>query len=195
MDIKFDFILKEYDEMFSEKRYYDGRFSSLLSLYLSLITFTVSAVAIVSSIINFQSNILNGAICIIDSISGLLIFISLYFNRINYVKVCRQINSIRNFCLINNCSEFATHNHMYTNDKFPKYFMKNTIHFIFMYFVATLNSLFLMFAIFAFICGLNMITGIVIGVVLAVCTAITQILIVSLVAKKRDNKIENITTF
>lgn len=195
MEIKFDFLLKEYEEMFSEKRYYDSRFSSLISLYISLITFTVSISAVVTSIVNFQSTILNAIICLLDCISGILIFISLYFNRINYVKVCRQINSIRKFCLENNCKQFEQYNHMYTNDKFPKYLMKNTIHFIFMYFIAVMNSIFLLISLLAFLHKANLTLAIIIAIVSSIVVAISQILIVNCVAKKRDNKSDLTSTF
>ncbi len=193
--MNFDFLLKEYDEMFSEKRYYDGRFSSLMSLYLSLITFTISAVTIVSNVVNFQSSTLNGVICLVDSISGFLVFVSLYYNRINYVKVCRQINSIRNFCLTNNCPQFSSCNHMYTNDKYPKYLMKNTIHSVFMYFVATLDSFFLTISIIAFVYDLNLIIRIVIGVALGICACFAQIILANSLFKKRDKHEERISSF
>lgn len=194
-NIKLDYLLKEYDEMFSEKRYYDGRFYSLISLFISLITVTVSAVAVIGNIIKFQSNVINGIICLIDSIVGGIIFISLYFNRINYVKVCRQINAIRNFCLNNNCSEFLPYNHMYTNDNFPKYHMKKSIHFILMCFLAICNSIFLSLTVLAFVYNLKHILSIILSSITFICSITLHMLFLIINTKKRDQKSDKTKSF
>ena len=194
-NVKFDFLLKEYDEMFAEKRYYDGRFYSLLSLYISLITFTVTAVVIVTNVISFQANVLNGIVSLFDCLVGIIIFISLYFNRVNYVKVCRQINAIRNFCLRNYCSDFAPFNHMYTNDKFPKYNMLKSIHFILMVFLAVCNSIFLSFAILLFLYSYFQILSFILAALFCLLVVAAQILLLDFNTKKRDMNNDSSQTF
>ncbi len=195
MSINYDFILTEYKEMFSEKRYYDGRFSSLIALYISLITFTISETVIVQGVANISMNIINAVVALMCFLAGILIFLSLYFNRVNYVKVCRQINAIRQFCLKNNIPEFAEFNHMYVDDKFPKYFMKKSIHFIFFYFIAILNGIFSFFSLFLFFYEQALLLAIILGILVGIIIVFMEIFLVSYLSLLRDRKETNINVF
>ena len=194
--MKTDFLLQEYEEMFAEKRHYDTRFSTLVSFYFSILTVTVSAISIISALSNLQIELFEMAISFVISIVGLMVLLSLYYNRVNYVKVCRQINAIRAFCLDNDIPTFKESNHMYTNDAYPKYYMRNSIQFLFFYFFAICNGFFFSFFLVKLLSFIKLVSfNYIYVIILTVGLFILQSLIIRISTKKRDKEGKKVAKF
>ena len=182
----YDWLLKEYEEMFSEKRYYDGRSSSLISLYFVFITIIVSIIAGANNIIEGVVESFYSILLATISLMGIFIVINMYFNRTNYVRVCRQINAIRSFCLMNQIPRFIDDNKMYTDPGFPLYYMPNSMHLVFMHFIMMMNSIFVALAI---IVGLDYHTfGTVVAVSFFAVTLIIQVFALRQLLINRDKR-------
>ena len=136
-----EFLLQEFSQMFEEKRHYDNRLFSFITMLFALLTINVSVVAFVyeSSIKDIQY--LAIALSLIQIIAGLVVVTSLYHNRVSYVKVCRQINSIRLCSLTSLPSEYGFRNLMYINPEYPQYLKLDSMHLIVIVFVIAINSM------------------------------------------------------
>jgi len=188
---RYDWLLKEYEQMFNEKRHYDGRFFSLLSFFMAFVTICVSVVVGVNDIIKDTSvSIFPVFFCMVGAV-GFIILVNMYYSRVNYVKVCRQINSIRQFCLVNQIPSFERENKMYLNPEFPHFYMLNSMHLIVMHFLVLINSFFIGLS-FLFITEFRLWNAAV-SIIIFLLLSSVQTLVLRSSLKKRDIQ-ETLTT-
>ena len=192
-DIKTDFLLKEYEEMFEEKRHHDSRFQALVSFYFWILTATVSVISIINALkdnetlsihqLQLTEILMSFIICII----GVMVLLSLYFDRVNYIKTCKQINAIRAFCLDNEIPSFKNKNRMYVNDAYPKFYRKKSTAFLFFYFFSTCNGVFFSFFVIKLLSFLSIISfSLPLFIILAIILFVIQTMIIRVSTKKRD---------
>lgn len=147
------FLLAEYGECFNHMRHYD-------SMNLSIATFTFTFYSIIATI-SFgiweyfkDSNIVHlplflGLFLLFNSLSGFLIILTLARNRLYFVKVARQVNSLRKKFV--SISSIDYENLLYTDPKVPVASNKSSSQVILLNFIAFVNSAFLATSIYFFI--------------------------------------------
>ena len=182
----YDWLLKEYEQMFSEKRYYDGRSSALVSLYFVFITIMVSVIAGANNFTEEPATSFYAVPLAAASLIGMVIVVNMYFNRTNYVRVCRQINAIRDFCISNQIPSFKDRNKMYLDADFPQYYMSNSIHLVFMHLVILINSVFICLAFL--ICTGYELPSIAVTVSIFTVSLFAQAYVLRHLLKNRDKK-------
>lgn len=170
--------------MFEEKRHYDNRLFSFITMYFTLLTISASVVSFI------PESIRNNIVMILSTIqilAGVVVIISLYFNRVSYVKVCRQINTIRDFSLKNNAKSFAKNNIMPIDSCYPKYFKPDSLQFFIITLIICINSICIGILNF---CIFNEIS---ISMILVALSIICQSLINAFLLMKRDKNLRRKT--
>lgn len=126
--MKTEFLFKEYDECFSQLRFYDERQNSLLK-YTVTISSTVATVLTglitTAKITPAQLLVVGATTAFVVFIGLCVLFLCMVQNRLYFTYVARQINAIRSFMLKKECPEF-TDNQMYTSTTFPAFKWRST---------------------------------------------------------------------
>ena len=89
-----EFLLSEYEQMFTEKRHTDGRFMFLISLYFTIITISVSVFAVLYNLdgIHFENAMSVFAyVFLLVAVLGMIIVAAMCFNRVNNVKAPAKV--------------------------------------------------------------------------------------------------------
>ena len=143
------FLLSEYNQCYEHMRHYD-------TTRLSLVKFTLSFYSIIATIVfailEYYSDKSNndiylnmGLVLFFVWLSGLFIITMLSRNRVDFVKVARQVNSIRKELIALNRISFK--NFLYVDD-FPDAYNPKSTHILLLYFISFVNAVFFLFAIF-----------------------------------------------
>ncbi|HEX7575018.1 MAG TPA: hypothetical protein VF360_01465, partial [Candidatus Methanoperedens sp.] len=143
------FLLGEYNQCYEHMRHYDNTRLSLAEFALSFYSIIAT---IVFAILEYYSEKMNnyiyleiGLFLFFVSFSGFLIINMLAQNRADFVKVARQVNSIRKELIALNRISFK--NFLYV-DSFPNAYNSKSTHILLLYFVSFVNAVFFSFAIF-----------------------------------------------
>ena len=126
-DIKNAFLIKEYELCFEQLRFYDNRSSTLLKYLFTLTTSVATAqFAIYKLTKSFDSNYYGclSFLSLIVFVSSLLLFMAMVQNRLYFVQIARQINSIRGFFTEINPND-GFNNQLYTSTDFDAFKMKS----------------------------------------------------------------------
>lgn len=126
-NIKNTFLLKEYELCFEQLRFYDNRGSTLLKYLFTLTTSVATAqFAIYKLTKSFDANYFGclSFLSLIVFISSLLLFMAMVQNRLYFVQIARQINSIRGF-FANINPDDGFNNQLYTSTDFEAFKMKS----------------------------------------------------------------------
>lgn len=125
-----DFLLKEYEECYKQIRFYDERMERLIK-YL----FMVSYASLIGIYYIFKSNNINYSnfntfnnnvlmilvlISVFDFLFSVFVLLSLIKNRIYFVIVAKQMNSIRNY-FISKIEDFSNQMYISTNIEIFKF--------------------------------------------------------------------------
>ena len=142
-----EFLLSEYEQMFTEKRHTDGRFMYLVSLYFTIITISVSVFAAVYKPEGEQDKstvFIFACVFMLVALFGMIIFSAMCFNRVNNVRAIRQINHIRKQYLDSFPDEhrpFIRNYIMIIDANRPRYHMLDSTHLVFIYSIAIFSSI------------------------------------------------------
>jgi tryptophan-rich sensory protein len=136
--IMMEFLIQEYSQMFDEKRHYDNRLFSFVTMYFALLTISASVASFTYESLGRNIVLI---LTLIQALAGIVVVICLYKNRVSYVKACRQINSIRKFCLEKSCKDFLVQNIMPVDSGYPKFFKLDSLYFSVVIFIICINAI------------------------------------------------------
>lgn len=177
-----EFLRQEYSEMFNEKRHYDNRIFLFVTMYFTLLTICISVISFSYESLENDAVYLIIILAIIQMFAGITVAISLYHNRVSLVKACRQINSIRKFCLKNGSEEFFEYNIMPLKSDYPSFLKMSSLHFAVIVFVFSINSI-CVGVLFFYLWSI-----IVVSLFLMAITMILQLAIYIFLLEKKDKK-------
>lgn len=176
-----DFLMHEYSQLYDEKRHYDNRSFSFITMYLALLTICISVVSFAFDSLGNNTRYLIIALSGIQVLTGVVVVVSLYYNRVSAVKSYRQINAIRRYCL--KTESFPGYiNMMKIECDDPNYFKLDSMHFFMAALIICLNS------VCAGILGGSAFGSIVCFVLFAILAFISQIIPYVAFLMKRDTK-------
>lgn len=175
-----EFLIQEFSQMFEDKRHYDNRLFSFITIYFALLTISISVASFTYGSLKENMRFIILTLSLIQVLAGIVVVISLYYNRISYVMVCRQINSIRKYSLSNGTGNFFEYNVMPLNYHYPKFFMANSLHFVVTALIFFANAIclgILLYCIFRIISW---------SILLTVIYFVLQLVIYTYLLKQRD---------
>lgn len=117
-----DFLFKEYEECFTQLRYYDDRETSFMKYYYALATAVISAQYALFKTLGRGTDDFNNsliALSFVSFLAGVLFYVGMLRNRVYFVYAARQINALRGY-LLSNDPGFGR-NQMYTTIDVPTY--------------------------------------------------------------------------
>ena len=145
------FLEKEYSTCMEQLRFYDTRHNELLKYLVSLTSAVATASFALFQYLTAKSAyyfalqaILSGVVFI----GGLLLFFAMTENRLYFIRVARQINSIRNYCLKTIAKKFEKENQLWRNKAMPA-FRFGSIHTYQLIGAAMINAIFLCICIYS----------------------------------------------
>ncbi len=130
-----EFLYKEYELSYEQLRFYDQKHSTLQRFVFTLCSSVATALFAIlkfigsptTSFYQFQS-----LISFLLFVATLICYLSLIQNRLYFVFVARQLNSLRGHFLDTEAQAFRAKNQMYTSTDFPaaKWSSLHTLQFI-----------------------------------------------------------------
>lgn len=146
------FLIAEYNQSFEQMRHYNKMQSNLISFslsgYMAILSLACAIYEFVKSY-DFKIRILS-LLLIISSFMGGFLLLLFIRNRLYYVIVARQINSLRNYFLNNSKLNYIDYNKLYLSPDNPKNYNIWSTDSIFIYSISFINSLLFASGIFIF---------------------------------------------
>jgi hypothetical protein len=187
-----EFLLSEYEQMFTEKRHTDGRFMFLVSLYFTIITISVSVFAVVYNLdgVHFENAMSVFAyVFLLVAVLGMIIVAAMCFNRVNNVKAIRQINHIRKYYLDSlkkQCKKFVNGYVMESDSKKPRFHMLDSTQLIFMYSISILSSISMGMSLYLFMRAFPENLYIIMPIIVSVIILAMQVCLLLYKLRKKD---------
>ena len=136
------FLVSEYEQCFEQMRHYNA-----ISISLTKFVFTGFA-AIASGAFalfkylegqNYQ-NIVIGGILLLTFVTGVIFLTLMLRNRVYFIFVARQVNSLRNYFLSNMDVDYIKYNVCYIDPSFPRAFNLWSTYTLLFFIVALINA-------------------------------------------------------
>ncbi|MDD2468758.1 MAG: hypothetical protein PHI97_32695 [Desulfobulbus sp.] len=140
---KNDYLHKEYELCFAQLRYYDDRNASTLQYLFTLTSGVATAQFAVYKFLGGPSVGFFGCqtfLSCVVFVATLLLYLIMLQNRLYFVSMARQLNSIRGYLMATEASEFRG-NQLYTSTDFPA-LKPSSVHTFQLLGAALLSSLF-----------------------------------------------------
>lgn len=151
-DRKVTFLMQEFNQCFTQMRHYDSKRITLAQYAFSFYSAIVTATIALNKFFYYERNIYNidfslTLLLLLGSVIGFAIVVILVRNRIYFVMVAKQVNSIRNTLLnLSSLSQIKFDNFCPTNTNKPKLYNVESTHLKLIFLLSLINSVFLCFA-------------------------------------------------
>lgn len=115
-----EFLHKEYEMCYAQLRFYDNRQTNLMKFLFAITTSSAGGIFAVYKFFGAATKDFHTALCFfafVVAIGAALLTLSMVQNRLYFVYIARQINSIRGFLLSSEAPDFKG-NQLYTSSDF-----------------------------------------------------------------------------
>lgn len=147
-----EFLYKEYELSYQQFRFYDERQSDLLKFVFVLTSSIVTAQFAILKFIGSPTNsfyLFQTLISFLLFLAILICYISMVQNRLYFVYIARQINSLRGYFLETEAQEFKDKNQLYTSTDFSAVKL-SSLHTLQMIGVSIVSTLFGSISVYSF---------------------------------------------
>lgn len=151
-----DYLLKEYELCFEQLRYYDTRHTSILTYLFSLTSAVATAQFAVFKFLKEATSqffVCQAFLCVVVFVATLLLFLAMLQNRLYFVYIARQLNSLRGYLMRTEADGF-TENQLYTSTDFPA-LKPSSVHTFQLLGAALISSMFAGLSVYASIQALT----------------------------------------
>ncbi len=186
------FLESEYAQCFEQMRHYDTVETSFIGFALTGYVAVVSGLSALSKYLEAEAyrDIVIGGLLLLAFFIGIVVLTLMVRNRVYFVVMARQVNSLRNYFLNNIEKDFIKYNKCYTDPHYPPAFNLSSTYTLLFFFIAILNAglggagSYLIIKYFTAAGGG---LGWIISLVIAILILIAQVVLVAYYLRKSDS--------